>query len=97
MTGKLADATPRAAGGDEPERDPAGRRRAGWLRRLYLTLRTEHTTPGRVAAGTALGVFVGCSPLWGLHTAIALLLARGWLRKGVRPSNAESTTTAGGA
>ncbi len=75
MTGKLADATPRAAGGDEPERDPAGRRRAGWLRRLYLTLRTEHTTPGRVAAGTALGVFVGCSPLWGLHTAIALLLA----------------------
>jgi proton-dependent oligopeptide transporter, POT family len=30
-------------------------------------------------------------------TPVALILARGWLRKGVRPPNTESTTTAGGA
>jgi SAM-dependent methyltransferase len=40
-----------------------------------MTLRTEHTTPGKVAAGVAVGVFVGCSPFWGFHLAIALLLA----------------------
>ena len=53
----------------------AARPRAGWLRRLYMTLRTEHTTPGKVATAVAVGVFVGCSPFWGLHLAIALLLA----------------------
>lgn len=58
----------------EGPRLPA-RRRAGFLRRLYMTLRTEHTTPGKVAAGVAVGVFVGCSPFWGFHLAIALLLA----------------------
>jgi uncharacterized protein (DUF2062 family)/2-polyprenyl-3-methyl-5-hydroxy-6-metoxy-1,4-benzoquinol methylase len=64
-------------GGDPLESDPEapGRRKAGWLRRLYMTLRTEHTTPGKVAAGVAVGVFVGCSPFWGFHLALALLLA----------------------
>ncbi len=57
-----------------PSPGPTGRR-AGWLRRLYMTLRTEHTTPGKVAAGVGLGVFVGCSPFWGLHLAISVLLA----------------------
>ncbi|MBZ5640697.1 MAG: DUF2062 domain-containing protein [Acidobacteriia bacterium] len=65
---------------EEPPSEPSKpgasvRRKAGWLRRLYMTLRTEHTTPGKVAMGVALGVFVGCSPLWGLHLAIAVLLA----------------------
>jgi uncharacterized protein (DUF2062 family)/ubiquinone/menaquinone biosynthesis C-methylase UbiE len=40
-----------------------------------MNLRTEHTTPGKVAAGVAVGVFVGCSPFWGLHFALAVLLA----------------------
>mgnify|MGYP001765334142 CR=1 FL=1 len=71
----LADVAPGDGRAGEPEGSADVRRRAGWLRRLYLTLRTEHTTPGKVAAGTALGVFVGCSPFWGLHTAIVLLLA----------------------
>jgi len=59
----------------EPDPEVPGRRRAGWRRRLYMTLRTEHTTPGKVAAGVAVGVFVGCSPFWGLHFALAVLLA----------------------
>jgi uncharacterized protein (DUF2062 family) len=40
-----------------------------------MTLRTEHRTPGKVAVGVALGVFVGCSPLWGIHFPAAVLLA----------------------
>jgi uncharacterized protein (DUF2062 family) len=40
-----------------------------------MTLRTEHRTPGKVAFGVGVGVFVGCSPLWGLHFALSVLLA----------------------
>lgn len=49
--------------------------RSGRLRRLYLTLRTEHTTPGKIALGVGIGAFVGLSPFWGLHLAICVLLA----------------------
>jgi len=59
--------------GSPPAANPA--RRRPWLRRLYLTLRTEHTTPVKVAVAVALGVFVGVSPLWGLHFALCVLLA----------------------
>jgi hypothetical protein len=45
------------------------------LRRLYMTLRTEHRTPGKVGVGVGVGVFVGCSPFWGVHFPIAVLLA----------------------
>jgi len=40
-----------------------------------MTLRTEHRTPGKVAFGVGVGVFVGCSPLWGIHFPLAVLLA----------------------
>ena len=50
-------------------------RRRPRLRRLYITLRTEHTTPMKVALAVGLGVFVGVSPLWGLHFALCVLLA----------------------
>ncbi len=49
--------------------------RRNWLRRLYVTLRTEHRTPAKVGLGVGLGVFVGCSPLWGVHLPMAVLLA----------------------
>ena len=38
---------------------------------------TEHTSPGRLGAAVAVGVFVGTLPLYGLHLAICLGLA--WL------------------
>ena len=50
-------------------------RRRPWFRRLYITLRTEHTSPLKVALAVGLGVFVGVSPLWGLHFALCVLLA----------------------
>jgi uncharacterized protein (DUF2062 family)/SAM-dependent methyltransferase len=49
--------------------------RRSWRRRLYMTLRTEHRTPGKVGVGVGLGVFVGCSPFWGVHFPLAVLLA----------------------
>ncbi|HEX6853335.1 MAG TPA: DUF2062 domain-containing protein [Candidatus Polarisedimenticolaceae bacterium] len=67
-------AEPRPAPPDEGA--PTGpRRRFGRLRGLYLTLRTEHTTPGKIALGVGIGVFVGLSPFWGLHLGICVLLA----------------------
>ncbi len=62
-------------GGGAPEAPVGVGSRRNWLRRLYMTLRTEHRTPGKVGIGVGVGVFVGCSPLWGVHFPIAVLLA----------------------
>jgi uncharacterized protein (DUF2062 family) len=44
---------------------------ARWLERLLHI----HDTPHRTAVAFALGVFIGFSPLLGLHTALGLVLA----------------------
>jgi len=44
---------------------------SAWLERLLHV----HDSPQRTAAAFALGVFIGFSPFWGLHTALALTLA----------------------
>ena len=46
-----------------------------WGRRLLHHLRTEHATPGRLAAAVGLGLFVGCLPVYGLHFPICVGLA----------------------
>ncbi len=40
------------------------------FRRLFVDLRTEGAGAGRETAAVALGVFVGCLPLYGLHLLI---------------------------
>jgi SAM-dependent methyltransferase len=40
-----------------------------------MTLRTEHRTPGKMGFGVGIGVFVGCSPLWGIHFPLCVILA----------------------
>src|SRR5438105_9958506 len=40
------------------------------LRRFFQGLRTEGAGPLRETAAVALGVFIGCLPLYGLHLAI---------------------------
>jgi len=40
------------------------------LRRVFQGLRTEGSGAGRETAAVALGVFIGCLPLYGLHLAI---------------------------
>lgn len=47
--------------------------------RSIRTLLTENTSPGQLAAAGALGVFIGASPVFGLHT-VSILLAAGFLR-----------------
>jgi uncharacterized protein (DUF2062 family)/ubiquinone/menaquinone biosynthesis C-methylase UbiE len=47
------------------------------LRRFVYEARTEGEGPGREAAAIGAGVFIGCSPFYGLHLAICLLV--GWL------------------
>lgn len=64
---------PREGGRDGPP--PAEEPSLGRLRQAYLTLRTEHTTPRKVGLGVGLGLFVGCSPFWGLHFPLCVLLA----------------------
>jgi uncharacterized protein (DUF2062 family) len=45
------------------------------LRRWFEQLLHTHDTPTRTAAAYALGVFLGFSPLLGLHTVLGLALA----------------------
>jgi len=45
------------------------------LRGLWDQARREHSTPREVGWSVAVGVFSGCTPLWGLHMWIALGLA----------------------
>lgn len=56
-----------------PEKAPQGQRRA--LRAVLSRLRGGDLTPRRAAFSVALGLFVGCSPLFGLHAVIASGLA----------------------
>lgn len=46
------------------------------VRQLLVRLRTEGGSPGRQAGAVALGVFIGCSPFYGLHLALCVLFAR---------------------
>jgi len=43
---------------------------------VLYKMRTEGMSPGKQAAAVALGVFIGCSPLIGLHLALCLLFAK---------------------
>jgi uncharacterized protein (DUF2062 family) len=45
------------------------------LRRVVYRLRTEREGPYRETAAVAVGVFVGCTPLYGLHLLICWVLA----------------------
>jgi uncharacterized protein (DUF2062 family) len=42
--------------------------------RFFHRLRTEGDTPAQQACAVALGIFIGCTPLYGLHLTLALLL-----------------------
>jgi uncharacterized protein (DUF2062 family)/trans-aconitate methyltransferase len=46
------------------------------LRELLYKLRTEWTSPGKLASAVAVGVLIGCSPFYGFHLALCLLFAR---------------------
>lgn len=48
-----------------------------WARRLREQFRSiwlSHSSPRKLALALALGVFLGASPLWGLHTLLAIAM-----------------------
>ena len=45
------------------------------IREQFRSLWLSHSSPRRLAFGLALGVFLGASPLWGLHTLLAIALS----------------------
>ena len=45
------------------------------LKKLLARLWREHTTPGRLGLAVGVGVFIGCSPFYGLHVWIGLAVA----------------------
>jgi uncharacterized protein (DUF2062 family) len=46
------------------------------FRELLYRLRTEGGTPGRIAAAVGIGVFIGCSPFYGFHLILCIVIAR---------------------
>lgn len=63
---------------EPPPRPEAGRweRFKKSLRELLYRLRTEGDSPARQAGAVALGLFIGCTPFYGLHLPLCILLAR---------------------
>jgi uncharacterized protein (DUF2062 family) len=45
------------------------------VRELFRAIWLSHTSPRKIAFALALGVFLGTSPLWGLHTLLAIGLS----------------------
>lgn len=45
------------------------------IKQLLQSLITAHTSPHEIALGIATGVFIGCTPLYGLHTILFIALA----------------------
>lgn len=51
-------------------------RASRYVRDLLYKLRTEGTSPARQAWAVALGVFIGCTPLYSFHLALSILFSR---------------------
>ncbi len=48
--------------------------RKKWQKRLKVILSMDNH-PGHIAAGFAVGVFISCTPFYGLHTLLAIVAA----------------------
>jgi uncharacterized protein (DUF2062 family)/trans-aconitate methyltransferase len=46
------------------------------MRDLLYKMRTEGMSPGKQAGAVALGVFIGCTPFYGLHLPLCILFAK---------------------
>lgn len=57
-----------------PDSTPSDGKRASLLMRFWMRLRGAKLTPRRGAGSVAVGLFVGCTPLFGLHFPICAAL-----------------------
>lgn len=74
MPDRRPDDTPQEkAGGGEGTGGNPWQRLVRWLRAHHLTLMTLPDTPHSIALGSAIGMFFGFTPLFGLKTILAFL------------------------
>jgi uncharacterized protein len=59
---------------EPPVRASPWRRLKRWMRAHHMTLMTLPDTPHNIALGSAIGMFFGFSPLFGLKTILAFLI-----------------------
>ncbi len=45
------------------------------IRQQFRAIWLSHTSPRKLASALAVGVFLGTSPLWGLHTLLAVTVS----------------------
>ncbi|MEY2489304.1 MAG: uncharacterized protein QOC70_1246 [Verrucomicrobiota bacterium] len=81
MPHRRSDDTPREeAKGGQAARPNPWQRLKRWLQAHHLTLMTLPDTPHSIALGSAIGMFFGFTPLFGMKTLLSILGA--WLCKG---------------
>jgi uncharacterized protein (DUF2062 family) len=85
----MAEGRPDHPSGSEtpgaPEPRPGLWRRFGrWMRAHHMTIMTLPDTPHNIALGSAIGMFFGFTPLFGLKTVLAFLTT--WLCKANKTS-----------
>ena len=66
--------TEEIAGRPDEARPGLWRRMKRWMRAHHMTLMTLPDTPHAIALGSAIGMFFGFSPLFGLKTILAFLI-----------------------
>lgn len=81
----MPDQRPEDTKGEGTSSENAGKpglwqRLRGWLRAHHLTLMTLPDTPHSIALGSAIGMFFGFTPLFGMKTLLSILGA--WMCKG---------------
>ena len=76
----LEDPGRRKTTGDSSATRNPWQRLKGWLQAHHLTLMALPDTPHAIALGSAIGMFFGFTPLFGMKTLLTLALA--WFLKG---------------
>jgi uncharacterized protein len=74
MADSRSDGPTQEEGSDAAPRPGLWRRLKNWLRAHHMTLMTLPDTPHNIALGSAIGMFFGFSPLFGLKTILAFLI-----------------------
>jgi uncharacterized protein (DUF2062 family) len=79
MADSRSDGPTQKDGSDAARQPGLWRRLKNWLRAHHMTLMTLPDTPHNIALGSAIGMFFGFSPLFGLKTILAFLIT--WVFK----------------
>src|SRR6266513_6563015 len=77
---RLDETKQRQATSERESRAGLWRRLKRWMRAHHMTLMTLPDTPHAIALGSAIGMFFGFTPLFGMKTLLAFLTT--WACKG---------------